>query len=690
MNTFDTDDTDPSQIRNTLLITRHDELQPFIDWLSEARPGTAIWSVQGIGGIGKTTFLGQIQASARRYGADTVYIDGAIGFTNASDLLSYLHSSLQFSSSSSTPLFGSLLNQWHERTHSKKTVILFDHVEEMSFLESFLRKEFVPQVPFENVLLVFASRQGLSIGWRTDPNCVVRLKSLDLHPFTWEQSMQYTFEFGIHDLQLQQKISRATAGYPLALAFAVQTTEQQETAKFGGDWEAVLEMAFRMFSEVAPHLSPLVEGLAFLRSATQEMLVELLELEVPRDHFRDLSRLSFVRTTEMGLVMHDVARTFLLNDLKLRNPQQFDNLFLRAVMVLEKAIQHYPKRLTYQVCHNMATLCTFRPSALTFPHPTMQMILSARALPNCEFLIESDVALLHDMLDKGMASGLFLEETMDHHGLLDVLIHLSPEGFRIVRDRHGHPLAFAAFVPLCGECLAQLPPHIVDMVRRGLGEDFSTYEMTHMAQTDTVLNLMSCVANETEEHTFFDLLLALKVYGWAELSQGRRCLLFGSRPEVTSFYTQLHYEPLYTDTVAPTPGSIMFALDFRQKSMGRWLASLLLNTEIAEAHSTVTPTVESLREALKCLRRPKQYEHIELASALGMSADALMARLSELLLEKRPTTPLTVELQRVLALTYLGQRQGVFAISRDMNISRSTYYRYLEQAHTALLQVLTR
>ncbi|GLG02077.1 hypothetical protein Alches_21180 [Alicyclobacillus hesperidum subsp. aegles] len=687
MNTFD---IDASRLRNPLLITREEELHPFIDWLSEARPGTAIWSVQGIGGIGKTTFLGQIRACARQYGADTVYVDGATGFTNASDLLFYIQTQLQFSDALSMTPLDQLLDQWHERAQFKKTVILFDHFEEMSFLDSFLRREFAPQVPLVNILLVFASRQGLSIGWRTDPNCVMRLRSLVLHPFTWEQSMQYTSEFGIRDLQVQQKISRATAGYPLALAFAVQATEQQDEARFGGDLEAVLELSFRMFSEVAPHLSPLVEGLAFLRSATQEMLVELLQVDIPRDHFRDLSRLSFVRTTEMGLVMHDVARTFLLNDLKLRNPQQFDNLFLQAVMVLEKAIQRYPKRLTYQVCHNMATLCTFRPSALVFPHPSMQMILSARALPQCEFLLESDVALLHDMLNQGMASGLFLEDEMDQHQLLHLLVHLSPEGFRIVRNSHGHPLAFAAFVPLCGECLAQLPPHIVDIVRRGLGVDFGQYELAHAAETDTVLNLMSCVANETAEYTFFDLLLALKVSGWAELSQGRRCLLFGSRPEVTAFYTQLRYNPLGASDSAAYAGSAMFALDFRQKSMGRWLASMLLNTEMKEADSTSTPTMDNLREALKALRRPKHMEHSDLAKALGMSSDALMTSLSELLLDKRPTPPLTAELQRVLALTYLGQRQGVFAIARDMNISRSTYYRYLEQAHAALLQVLTK
>ncbi|MCY0895176.1 MAG: hypothetical protein OWS03_02610 [Alicyclobacillaceae bacterium] len=65
-----------------------------------------------------------------------------------------------------------------------------------------------------------------------------------------------------------------------------------------------------LLREIAPHLNRLVECLAFLRTATQDVLEEVLGETVSAKNFRELSRLSFIRLTDKGLSLHDVARTY--------------------------------------------------------------------------------------------------------------------------------------------------------------------------------------------------------------------------------------------------------------------------------------------------------------------------------------------------------------------------------------------
>ncbi|MCL6445083.1 MAG: hypothetical protein K6T83_16790, partial [Alicyclobacillus sp.] len=513
-------------VRTQLIVDRTNEVQPFRDWLSNSRPLTSIWSICGIGGIGKTTFLGQIQASALAQGVPCACVDGHLHFQNMRDVLVYILTQLNIpqihEQLSLQDMIGCLVNYAVEH----KLLILFDHFEEMMPLEPMVRTDLVASLPVTGVLMAFASRQPLPMRWWTDPGLMALMNRVTLGNFTWEQSMDYTRRAGITQANVQQQISRQTSGYPLALAFTVQSLLQQTKCEEMEKLASMQEISADLIREVVPHLSDLVEGLAFVRTATQDLLSEVLEDDVPTAYFRELGRLSFVRATPTGLVIHDVVRSYLLEDLKVRNPQRFRKLFRKTVEVLGTRVQGASDRVTYVLLHNLITLCAFEASVLAFPHPSISSQISARPLPQCEFMTETDIDGLHGLLETGMVTSAMIPGKLDHHMILDYLIQQYPESLRILRRGDGRPAAFAVFLPLYREVIDTLPRSVLELIQDGLGKELDRYRSISRIDTDTILSLISCVGMDTGEFTFADLLLALKLTGWLELIHGRRCLLF--------------------------------------------------------------------------------------------------------------------------------------------------------------------
>ncbi|QSO52702.1 ATP-binding protein [Alicyclobacillus curvatus] len=311
-----------------IVVERDSELRHFDEWLAQRNPRTVVCSVSGIGGIGKTTFLGQIADHACRAGVRTTHVDGYLGFSSAIELLSYLCEQHQCQPAGTDTgastgakrdegFLSEVISLLSGRLGEHRTILLFDHFEEMLSIESFIRTQLIPGLPLDGVMLVFASRRGLSIGWRTDPTLITRTIRITLGNLSWHQSLDYVKRAGIENVDVQQQISRETSGYPLSLALAVQSVlsgnEDEEDAGY-----SINEISAGLIREVAPDLNPLLDGLMFLRTSTQNVLSRLLQKPVSSQEYRALGQLSFVRVTSKGLAIHDVARAYLLSDLKIR------------------------------------------------------------------------------------------------------------------------------------------------------------------------------------------------------------------------------------------------------------------------------------------------------------------------------------------------------------------------------------
>lgn len=671
-----------------IVVERHDELRRFDEWFNHRNPATVVCSVSGIGGIGKTTFLGQIAERALGLGIKTIRVDGDLVIANPSQLLLYLCDQAGLNLPAGTECISDMITQLSGWLSEHRAIFLFDHFEAMVSIESFIRTQWIPGLPVNGVMLVFASRAGLSIGWRTDPTLITRITLITLNNLSWQQSLEYAKRAGIARVDWQQRISRETSGYPLALALAVQSAlneiEHEEDHGY-----SIHEISAGLIREVAPHLNLLLDGLIFLRISTQDVLSHLLQRAVPLADYRDLGRLSFVRVTSKGLAIHDVARAYLLSDLKMRDPQRFDQMFQRAVRILGRMIEAAPRGAAYEATHNLITLCMYARPVFAFPTVPVPMQISARTLPQCKPVVESDVGELHRLMDTGIVGGMAMPEPQGQHELLDLLIRHFPESLRIIRCSDGRPTAFTTLVPLSKEVITLLPTSTVEALQERLGSELSKYERVSAVETDTLISPITTVPLDPQEFTFFDLLLAIKLTGWLELAQGKRCLLFSSIPEVKAFHAQLGYAYLQPQGIRPQPVDV-YALDFRTRSMGQWLVSLLLDTKTAPLRQAIPSediSIDILRSALTNLRHPMLFKPLELARALELSGDELYRILHSALTDTVPPKPLTSMLQNILRLSYV-EGMSVVAIADALKIGRTTYYRYLEKALNALKKVI--
>lgn len=59
------------------------EMMSFTDWLADPRAQTSIFSISGIGGIGKTTLLLQMARKARQSTVRSLWLEGQGGLTTS-------------------------------------------------------------------------------------------------------------------------------------------------------------------------------------------------------------------------------------------------------------------------------------------------------------------------------------------------------------------------------------------------------------------------------------------------------------------------------------------------------------------------------------------------------------------------------------------------------------------------------
>lgn len=668
-----------------LVVRRTAEMRRLEGWMQGERRQTRAWSVQGIGGVGKTMFLSQIEEQAKRHRLRTARIDGHLGFASAAEMFQRIIGQIS-GGAAPDPDTAQLPQILRGHLCAHRAVLLFDHFEEMGPIEIFIRSELLPQLPSDGVMLVFATRAGLPLAWRTDPALVGRLETLALDNFTPEQSLSYIARAGVQHPGLGRRIAAETAGYPLALAVAVESV-LEGSGRFAEGTSSVMDISATLLREASPALNDLLEGLAFLRTATQDILSEVLEESVAAERFRSLGSLSFVRWTPTGLVMHDVARAHLLHDLKVRHPRRFDHLFRRTVHVLGVKLERAQGNESYDLTHNLVTLCTHATTALLYPDDSVSLCLSPRGLPPCEPMLQPDVDRLHALLDRGIAAGAGMPRGRELHELLDVLVRHFPDGVLVVRRTDGVPIAFATFVPLCKDVFRTLPA-VADLLQDRLGEaEMAAYGTVSSGETDTTLSLLSCVAAEDEEYTFLDLLMALKVRGWTDLAQGTRCLLCTAQPDVARYYRQLGYEYLPPDAVA---GSVdVFALDFRTRTMSQWLARLLLGASAWNANAEEAEVAaEEIHDALKNLRSASRLDESALAVRLGVTGVTLQRMLTSALSTSPAPKPLTSEGQYLLRAVYLQSGRTAVSIAKELSIGWTTYYRRREEAIACLADLL--
>ncbi|MEK5493504.1 AAA family ATPase [Paenibacillus sp. FSL R7-0297] len=169
-------------------------------WLAAPGAGSHIFSVTGIGGIGKTTLLTEMNAEARRSSTLTIWMDGQICLQTPGAFLACLEMSLEMEYGLTRATGETMLAHAVRELTRQRTVLIIDNCEHLDSIESWLLASLLPKLAASECLLILASRSGLPIKWHSNPIWSKRIHSYPLELFSREEIYEYLQDSGLSRL----------------------------------------------------------------------------------------------------------------------------------------------------------------------------------------------------------------------------------------------------------------------------------------------------------------------------------------------------------------------------------------------------------------------------------------------------------------------------------------------------------
>jgi hypothetical protein len=266
--------------------------------------------VSGPGGIGKSTLLREVARRAAERGLSCIAVDGRqLG-----------------------PAPGMLEAAMREAARQARPVVLLDSYEQMSALDPYLRRELLPGLP-DQALVVIAGRGSPDPAWFSGGWEAVTAR-LDLGALAPADAQRLLAAHGLSDERVPGIIEWA-AGSPLALALAadVATADASWNAARSPDRpDLVKSLLHRLVETELRGIRASALGIAVVaRSTTPQLLRAVLRDEDADAEYRQLSELTVTEPVGDGITLHELARKVLLADLRLRNPELECDLRRRVI-----------------------------------------------------------------------------------------------------------------------------------------------------------------------------------------------------------------------------------------------------------------------------------------------------------------------------------------------------------------------
>jgi hypothetical protein len=268
--------------------------------LNSDDPPASVIHVCGPGGIGKSALLREIGRHARDLGVAVVRVDGReLG-----------------------PAPAALELALKEAAEHARPLVLIDSYEQMTAFDSFLRRELLPDLPDQSVVVI-AGRGAPDSGWFSGGWEALTAR-LDLTALSPADARRLLAARGLTDDRVPAIIDWA-AGSPLALALAADaaTADLSWNAALTPDRPDLLRSLLdRLIETELQDVRPNALGVALVaRTTTPDLLRSVLPGEDAEASHRQLSELTITESIGSGLVVHELARKALLADLRLRNPE---------------------------------------------------------------------------------------------------------------------------------------------------------------------------------------------------------------------------------------------------------------------------------------------------------------------------------------------------------------------------------
>lgn len=318
--------------RKRSIVGRDSEKALFRNLIKENEPSVVLLHIHGPGGVGKTTLVAELATVAREEGLFALVLDGRNLDPSPDGFYLALNQALGLPVGSPLPQAMQALG---------RTVLFLDTYERLMPLDSWLREQFLPQLP-EDCFVVFAGRNPPTEPWRSDPGWRDLVQSLSLRNLRPEDSRDFLGRRGVPEPQ-HAAVLAFTHGHPLALSLVADVLER-EGGQLSFRPEAAPDVVHLLLSRFVeqvptPQHRMALEACAVVLVTTEAILQTALQCDDAHPYFEWLRSLSFVQAGPFGLFPHDLAREALLADLKWRNPDWNSELHRRVRSYYTRKLQ---------------------------------------------------------------------------------------------------------------------------------------------------------------------------------------------------------------------------------------------------------------------------------------------------------------------------------------------------------------
>ncbi|MFB9277096.1 bacterio-opsin activator [Cohnella cellulosilytica] len=670
------------------------ELIRLEDWLADPSAETRLFSISGIGGIGKSTLLAEMARRCRASSVLTLWLDGQSELASSGALLTGLEAGLSNEYGRSRKPDSPLLPYIADELSKQRTVLLLDNGERLDRLESWLLSSFLTRLRSVGVLIAIASRGGLPPKWHANPDWGSRIETFPLRLFTREQSLAYLSESGL-ETELQQEVARKTDGHPLMLALTVDLLRTRERDAFAPTRDIPAILSGDWLREAAsPALHRALTALSLLPSADQSTLSQLLDEPLDAAAYYELGRLSFIRGASQGLSLHHVVSRLLREDFSRRDSERFRTLRHKAFGLMADRFHDADRRTQTQIAAHVLDL--YREN-LPFAHAYADFSAPLRPDEPSRYR-EEDLPFLHRFLADSLTRSDWHSELVraeDCHAVLDEIARRSPEGICVVRRDDGTPIGFCAGFRLHAAnapYLERYAPAFLPM----LGDEGVRLSQAAPEAADSLCILLAAV--DTDQSLYRpEELGALLMQQWLiHMTGGWRGIMMSADPQLNSLLHLLGFqkkERIRTDAAAEAD-LVLWELDFRHTTFEQWVQLVLRQTDPNRAaRSKANPRdvakldADDVKSLLRHWLDPDELRQLPVLRRLGLSEVEVQAGIRSILNAETPPFPLTPLEQRILRESLRGALNKN-QLAEVFHMSRTTFYRHSRQAMNHLAQAL--
>ncbi len=664
-------------------VGRSRELQMMREWLENPSAPFRICAISGIGGIGKSTLMGEMMRAAKEKGALTIWLDGRFCTQTPAGFLEYLTVTAGLETMDKNFTFP--LEPIMKTDSEHRVILCIDNFEYLSLLEGWLMEAFIPKLSSSGIIILLTSRPELSLTWKVDPVLSDQIVEMPLTYLSYKETAEYIMSAGVFHKDQIGGMARASDGHPLALALAVDAAVQGK-GKTGVD-EMVLSQSIsaHILKEVTlPDLQPMVEVLIILQYANQEMLSIILGENVSFAQYQELKRMSFVLAGPEGLTLHDLARIHLLRDFRMREPKRLNTLRAKAASVLHQQLQAPGQNKRRMIAAQMLWICK---DVFPLHRLYVDLTFDSRVSP-LEPVRDGDLPNLHQLVQEWCDYSIDLWRHPTYHAFLDAVVKRFPESIAVLRDMKGKPIAMFIHVLLYEETSRLL----MEYFPAEINECCKQEELfCGQNEADTYYSVLGAATDKLSGYTREELIGLIVLDRLSLLGEGLRAVLVATNSDLKMFLKQLGFK--FRPTSSRTCDNLnakadVLELDLRKNNFGNWIMSFFKDKpKQIQALPSRDLSEKEARKLLSSLNAPAKlqafagYFLIETGSGIDVQKHILSILTSD-------SSGLSERDRELLYTTYYTYDNNRVAAMQACNMSRATFYRHLNKAVSNFTEML--